>query len=384
MRRTTRGQHYSAGEWGRNRVRVFPDPKTGLFQIEWRENGRRRSRSLKHSDLDRAKRQADAFAADFAWSTPPEDAEPEPLRLGPLFEMYLGEVTPTKGTYTQKHDIRAAEMFVRYWGPDRIVSTLNRKDWDSFIQARRTGQLRSAGSRSKKGVRPRAIEQNLQLLRAVLNWAVVAGNGQGVLLDRNPLLGFPLPKEKNPTRVILEDAEYQSLRDIANDVDWRFRVALVLGHETGHRIGAIRQLVWSDIDLASGTIRWRGDTDKSGRNHSTPITEDARDVLEDARRRTLGIGETPVFPSPTDPSQSVSRHLARDWWKKAEVLAGLKPKRGRGWHALRRKFASDLVDQPLKVLADLGGWKSTQTIIQCYQHPSQDRLKEALNARRRA
>ncbi len=32
---------YGAGEWGRNRVRVFPDPKTGLFQIEWRDNGRR-------------------------------------------------------------------------------------------------------------------------------------------------------------------------------------------------------------------------------------------------------------------------------------------------------------------------------------------------------
>ena len=29
---------YGAGEWGRNRVRIFPDPKTGNFQIEWREN----------------------------------------------------------------------------------------------------------------------------------------------------------------------------------------------------------------------------------------------------------------------------------------------------------------------------------------------------------
>ena len=38
---------YGAGEWGRNRVRVFPDPKTGMYQIEWRENGRRLTRSLK-------------------------------------------------------------------------------------------------------------------------------------------------------------------------------------------------------------------------------------------------------------------------------------------------------------------------------------------------
>ena len=65
---------YGAGEWGRNRVRVFPDPKTGLFQIEWRDNGRRLHRKAeakpltlatvkKHRDWRRAKRQADEFAA---------------------------------------------------------------------------------------------------------------------------------------------------------------------------------------------------------------------------------------------------------------------------------------------------------------------------------
>ncbi len=36
---------YSAGEWGRNRVRGFADPKTGRYQIEWRENGRRLTRA---------------------------------------------------------------------------------------------------------------------------------------------------------------------------------------------------------------------------------------------------------------------------------------------------------------------------------------------------
>ena len=38
MARTKRSRRaYGAGEWGRNRVRVFPDPKTGLFQVEWGE-----------------------------------------------------------------------------------------------------------------------------------------------------------------------------------------------------------------------------------------------------------------------------------------------------------------------------------------------------------
>ena len=86
---------------GRNRVRVFPDPKTGLYQIEWRDNGRRLSRSLKHRDWRRAKRQADEFAAGFATLQPNGEAEakPEPLTLEKLFSVKLGGgATPDCGT----------------------------------------------------------------------------------------------------------------------------------------------------------------------------------------------------------------------------------------------------------------------------------------------
>ncbi len=84
MARTRKGRRsYGAGEWGRNRVRVFPDPKTGLYQMEWRENGRRLTRSLGHRDWAKAKRQADEAAADFAMLQPngKAEAEPEPLTL---------------------------------------------------------------------------------------------------------------------------------------------------------------------------------------------------------------------------------------------------------------------------------------------------------------
>jgi len=39
---------------------------------------------------------------------------------------------------------------------------------------------------------------------------------------------------------------------------------------------------------------------------------------------------------------------------------------------------------PLKVLSELGGWKEPQTILQCYPHPDQDQLRDALKDRRRA
>ena len=74
--------------WGRNRVRVFPDPRTGMIQIEWRVDGRRVSRSLGHRDWKRAEKQADLFADGQLRLTPRKRARTNatsgPLTLGTL------------------------------------------------------------------------------------------------------------------------------------------------------------------------------------------------------------------------------------------------------------------------------------------------------------
>ena len=383
MARTKRSRRsYGAGEWGRNRVRVFPDAKTGLYQIEWRENGRRLTRSLQHRDWRRAKRQADEFAAGFVAPdlNGKAEAEPEPLTLEKLFEIYGEEVTPTKAETSQRSDRAATRMFLRFFGRGRSPATLSQRDWDRFIRARRSGKVGPSG----RPVSNRTIEHDLKFLIAVLNWAAKSRDERGeFLLAPNPLRGLRTPTEKNPTRVVLSEEEYQTLLGVSREVDWRFHVALVLAHETGHRIGAIRQLRWSDIDLEAGMVRWRAEHEKTGYEHRTPVTVEALAVLEEARERTLGLGDTPVLPAPTDASKCAGRSLVRAWWYRAQTLAGLEPKRGRGWHSLRRKFASDLMDQPLKVLCDLGGWKTAKTVLQCYQRADEGQLRKALEARRR-
>ena len=125
MARTKRVRRsYGAGEWGRNRVRVFPDPKTGLYQIEWRENGRRLTRSLQHRDWRQAKTQADEFAAGFAGPelNGKKNAEPEPLTLKTLFDIYGEEVTPTKAEQTRRCDRTATRMFLQFFERDRSAS----------------------------------------------------------------------------------------------------------------------------------------------------------------------------------------------------------------------------------------------------------------------
>ena len=384
MARTKRSRRsYSAGEWGRNRVRVFADPKTGLYQIEWRDNGRRLTRSLKHRDWARAKRQADEVAAGFAVHEPngKAESEPEPLTLEMLFDIYGEEATPTKAYTSRMHDRAATAMFLDFLGRDRRPETLSRRDWDRFIRARRAGRVGPSG----QPVSDQTIGGDLTFLMAVLNWAARSRDEHGrLLLDRNPLKGLRKPVEKNPVRVVVTDKEYRGLLKVSRRVGWRFHVALVLAHETGHRIGAIRNLRWSDIDLDGETILWRSEHEKTGYEHRSPLSAPALAVLKQASRRRPGIGDAPVLPSATHPLKSVSPSQPRVWWCRAEQLAGMERKRGRGWHSLRRKFASDLMDQPLKVLCELGGWKNAKTVLQCYQRPDEGQLRKALEARRGA
>ncbi len=381
MARTKRSRRsYSAGEWGRNRVRVFTDPKTGLYQMEWRENGRRRTKSLKHRDWRRAKRQADEFAAAFASPglNGKAEAEPEPLTLGMLFDIYAEEVTPAKGEKSRRHDRVATAMFLRFFGTDRRPETLSRRDWDRFIQARRAGRVGLSG----RPVGDRTIEWDLAFLMAVLNWAERSNDERGrPLLDRNPLKGLRKPTEKNPARVVLTEEEYRALLGVSREVGWRFHVALVLAHETGHRIGAIRKLRWSDVDFEGREVRWRAEHEKTGYGHRTPVTDRALAALEEARQMSGATGDAPVLPPPTDAGTWISNSLALTWWNRAVALAGLEPKRGRGWHSLRRKFASDLMDLPLKVLCELGGWKDPKTVLRCYQQADSVQLRKALDSR---
>jgi hypothetical protein len=41
-----------------------------------------------------------------------------------------------------------------------------------------------------------------------------------------------------------------------------------------------------------------------------------------------------------------------------------------GFHSVRRKFASELKEMPLRDLAHLGGWKNPQTVLAVCQQPS--------------
>jgi integrase len=306
--------------------------------------------------------------------------------LKSLFDSYDREVSRQKGASKQGHDARCAEMFCRFLGRDRDPRTLSRRDWDRFIAARRRGLVTPAGvNHVDKRVRDRVIAYDLRYLLAILNWATLAGDSQGsVLLERNPLRGLPLPREESPHRPVIVAEQYSKLRKAAQAKGLEVEVLLVMCHETGHRIGAVRQLRWSDVTLRpdGGTVRWRAELDKIGHSHETPLSTDAAALLARLQATRRAIGDTPVFPMAVGRTQYYTRHVVRKLWDGLAKAAGLPTGQRCGWHALRRKFATELKEIPLKDLCYLGGWKSPATILACYQAPDEVTQRTALAKRK--
>src|SRR5688500_1942802 len=102
----TKGWSYSAGERGRNRVRAYEDAARGKIFYEFYEqvpgtNMVRRARvSAGLTDRAAAKTEADRMAAEFGKNERPR---PREVTLGSLFDIYVREVSPSKGEGKHRH-----------------------------------------------------------------------------------------------------------------------------------------------------------------------------------------------------------------------------------------------------------------------------------------
>jgi integrase len=177
---------------------------------------------------------------------------------------------------------------------------------------------------------------------------------------------------------------YEATLLVAHRVHPYLQLALVLVNETGHRIGAVRQLRRSDLhlDTRPDTITWPESSDKQGiRWERTPITEAARQAIDRHLRKCPVIGDGYLFPSPRTPGKPHGATAFNRWLKQAEQLAGLEPLDGGLWHPYRRKFATEMVDVPDRIVARLGGWKTPRT-LDLYSQPGREMLVEALSLRK--
>jgi integrase len=248
--------------------------------------------------------------------------------------------------------------------PDQCYREARPEDIERYRQARVRGEV------SGKRVGARAVAADLVSLQTMLNWATSQRTVRNEpLLDRNPLRGVKLPREKNPKRPVESYDRYVKLMKVAGDVDWRLPLALTLAESTGRRLSSILNLRREDLDLdrlTHGWLKFDAVFDKIGREAWVPLAEYSRRVLR-AHLKQLPEDSEWLFPSEAKREQSVDRSTMDKRLRKAYKRVELETPDGGLWHAWRRKWATERKHMPLKDVAEAGGWRQPQTLIRCYQ-----------------
>jgi integrase len=391
------------GRWTRSlgsrgtRIRLFEKRNGVYFRDVWLSGRGKNRKSLGTRDRAEADRLGSQLLA--ALLRHEETAASGTLTLRHLWERYSQESpafldnTPR----TRKEEEAHVEILVAHFGADCDVRSLTEADAVAFAAKRLKGGICLSGGEVSRAVRARSPEVELRILRTMLRWATtVRVRGGQRLLSTNPLAGVRGVREVNPKRPVATWERFEATRAAMRELaeinaanparyqKWvRMELALVLAEATGRRLGSIRQLAWSDFDFAAATIHWRAESDKKRKEWLVPMPAALLEEVRRFRARLGGAFGGLVFPSAADPSRPLGREVFQHALICAELHAKLPKLDGGAWHALRRKWASERKHLPLVDVAAAGGWKDTQTLVNCYQHADRDTMLAVMSEPRK-
>jgi integrase len=390
--------HQVNGKWTRSlghrgmRVRLFQKRKGGMFyRAVWMPGSGRSIASLGTADRVVAEDLGKRLLAALLDGEAPRANEP--VRLGELWRRFQAECATflDNAASTRADSRRRAEVLLAFWGPQRDVRTLTAHDVAQYSTTRRRGGVRLSRGRITPAVRQRSVQADLGLLRAMLRWAMTAPTPHGRWLERNPLDGVRLERERNPVRswatydrfLAVRDAVGKLRESAASETErtrWtRLELALVIAEATGRRRGAIAKLRWEDVDFERGTVHWRGEHDKTGMELVVPAPAA---LLNELRlfRRMLGAVGGPMFPSSKRRAESIRPEMLDQWLRAAETRAEVPKLRGGLWHPYRRKWATERKHLPLPDVMAAGGWRDALTVSNCYQRADETTMLEVMAA----
>jgi integrase len=376
-RKSRRCWSKSIGERG-HRVRLYEARLGGPIMRSVFVNRKEVRKSLGHRDKETAVREG--YELLNALLTNEKALDKQSLTLGMLADLYLESPAHlSKKPRTQRAEDQILGRVVAFFGRTRDVDTVSESDARRYAMARRQGEVARTGVEKGRPVGNRTISADLEMLLRALRWAVRERTTNGKrLLTENPLAGVRLPTEKNPRRPVMRHNEYLRLLDVADRVDSRLKLGLIVAEGTGRRLSAWRNLLWEDVDFDAGTICWRADYDKKGYEQVVPMTQAVKDALAAARRTQKSIGNTPVFPAQKDASKPCSADLFGYWLRKAYELAQITPQPGGMWHPIRRKWATERKGYPVKDVAAAGGWRDEGTMLKSYQQADPETVRQVV------
>ena len=350
-----------------------------LYASAWLPGTGESRRSLGHRDRARALREAHQLLQVRDNAVEPEGCD-APLTLGALFTRYgtdgkyLADGSLKTEAYLQ-HIAVSGRNLIGHFGCEAVIAALTPDRIAEYVRLRRDGSI--TGNR----VRTNAIERELTILKGALNWARGQYiNGRPLLL-RHPLEAYRIPSERDPKRPVVGEPAVAKLLAVSDKVHPDLYILILLARTTGRRLSALLGLRWDDVDFEGGTIRWRAERDKLRKTWIIPVAQKTLKALRRFRKKHPGVGTTLLFPHPKakrHPGKPVTPDLAAYWLKRAFKLSGATKPDGSLWHAFRRLWATERKNLSVKDVAAAGGWKDVSTLIECYQQPDEDTLRDVV------
>ena len=374
------GFKFSIAQYGAS-VRIYQRGKS--MCVAYREGGETRRYSLGPVSQTEARKRALAIHEALLDRAEITQTIGE-FTLHQLLSAYRREMTQhKKDRYTRNTELRAMEMFKTYLGHSISSSKIGETEATRFHRDRTSGEIDHRGTRvpekDRKRVNDSTASNDLKTLRRILEWGV-----RNEYIQRNKLNGIPFPMNPDPARPVMTPARYKALRKVAPQIrshfgslkEWHdgesyFGIVLDLTWHTSRRINAILQLRKEDYhaDMGdNGALFFRADADKTKRSGLVPLNAEAQRAIETQLARELAPSEW-LFGAPMKPEMPVSRGTAREWFIRAEELAGLKHIPNGGYHMARRGFVTVRKGMSETDLAALGGWKDPNVMRRIYQQP---------------
>ena len=204
------------------------------------------------------------------------------------------------------------------------------------------------------------------------------------ILTRNPVDGLApseRPKQRNARRIAVLDASTMA-KLVAAATTERWKAAIALAGYSGLRLGEIRGLRWSDIDLDTDTLKVSRSLLPDGTPKPPKTEAGTRTVpLLPALRRLLVAWKlksprTEGYVICTHDGGHVAERNLRRALEKAKKAAGLDGQEERlSWHSLRHSFASMLatdLELPATTLARIVGHADAGFSLRVYAKDARD------------
>jgi integrase len=181
-----------------------------------------------------------------------------------------------------------------------------------------------------------------------------------------------LKKGSNARKRVLSVQEYI---DLLNASQEHLRPILIIGMNTGMRIGEILNLGWANIDRKSGFIRLRSGDTKEGMQKSIPTNHHVDTVLNNTVQH---MHHDVVFTFRHKPITKVYKSL-KAACDKAGIEYGRKKQNGITFHDIRRTVKTNMLNSGVdKIFRDCILGHSHDGMDAHYMAPSDDDLQRAM------